>query len=96
MFTALEALTDRELDQRDLAAAALGDLLRGTLPEPAPRLLVGRRAQLCRVLGRTCLRRPGGGDDIPLPLLLTAHQGEAARRLLEYVVQPRRGNRATT
>jgi len=46
MFTALEALTDREPHQRDLAAAALGDLLRGTLPEPTARLLVGRLVSL--------------------------------------------------
>ena len=43
MFAAFEALTDRDPDQRDVAAAVLGDLLRGTaLDADTARLVVGR------------------------------------------------------
>ncbi|MEU9863665.1 hypothetical protein AB0D99_22600 [Streptomyces sp. NPDC047971] len=43
MFEALEALTDRNSDRRDVAAAVLGDLLRGAvLDADAARLVVGR------------------------------------------------------
>ncbi|WP_405510374.1 hypothetical protein OG323_01650 [Streptomyces cyaneofuscatus] len=35
MFEALETLTDRDPDQRDVAAAVLGDLLRGTALDAA-------------------------------------------------------------
>ncbi|MCZ4101062.1 hypothetical protein [Streptomyces sp. H39-C1] len=47
MLTALEGLTDRDPDRRDVAAAALGDLLRsGALDECTARLLVGRLVSL--------------------------------------------------
>ncbi|MDX3497677.1 HEAT repeat domain-containing protein [Streptomyces turgidiscabies] len=47
MFTTLEALTDRDPDQRDVAAAVLGDLLRGTaLGTDTARLVVGRLVSL--------------------------------------------------
>ncbi|MEU4093348.1 hypothetical protein [Streptomyces sp. NPDC026673] len=47
MFAALEALTERDPDRRDLAAASLGDLLRGTaLDTDAARLVVGRLVRL--------------------------------------------------
>ncbi|MFG3383251.1 HEAT repeat domain-containing protein [Streptomyces sp. NPDC047999] len=43
MITALEALTDRDPNRRDVAADALGDLLRGTaLETDTARLVVGR------------------------------------------------------
>ncbi|MFF4385160.1 HEAT repeat domain-containing protein [Kitasatospora sp. NPDC001547] len=43
MFEALEALTDRDPDRRDVAAAVLGDFLRGAaLDEDSARLAVGR------------------------------------------------------
>ncbi|MFJ1709895.1 hypothetical protein [Kitasatospora sp. NPDC088346] len=43
MFEALEALTDRDPDRRDIAAAVLGDLLRGAaLDADSARLAVGR------------------------------------------------------
>nr|WP_263101144.1 hypothetical protein [Kitasatospora sp. DSM 101779] len=43
MFEALEALTDRDPDRRDIAADALGDLLRGAaLDADSTRLVVGR------------------------------------------------------
>ncbi|WP_236056032.1 MULTISPECIES: hypothetical protein [Streptomyces] len=42
MFVALETLTDRDPDQRDIAAAVLGDLLRGTaLDADSARRVVG-------------------------------------------------------
>ncbi|MGW6390198.1 HEAT repeat domain-containing protein [Streptomyces sp. NPDC055103] len=42
MFEALEALTDRDPDRRDVAAAVLGDLLRGAaLDADSARLVVG-------------------------------------------------------
>ncbi len=47
MFAALEALTDRDPGQRDVAAAVLGDLLRGTaLDADAARSVVGRLVSL--------------------------------------------------
>ncbi|MFE3268062.1 HEAT repeat domain-containing protein [Streptomyces sp. NPDC059215] len=47
IFAALEALTDRDPDRRDLAAASLGDLLRGTaLDADTARLVVGRLVSL--------------------------------------------------
>jgi len=47
MFAAFEALTDRDPDQRDVAAAVLGDLLRGTaLDADTARLVVGRLVRL--------------------------------------------------
>lgn len=47
MFAALEALTDRDPDRRDLAAASLGDLLRGTaLDTDTARLVVERLVSL--------------------------------------------------
>ncbi|MFI9272626.1 HEAT repeat domain-containing protein [Kitasatospora sp. NPDC052896] len=47
MITALEALTDRDPNRRDVAADALGDLLRGTaLDTETARLLVGRLVSL--------------------------------------------------
>ncbi|AJE38794.1 HEAT repeat domain-containing protein [Streptomyces nodosus] len=47
MFAALEALTDREPDRRDVAADILGDLLRGTaLDADSARLVVGRLVSL--------------------------------------------------
>ncbi|MYV51225.1 hypothetical protein [Streptomyces sp. SID3212] len=43
MFAALEALTDRDPNRRDVAADTLGDLLRGTaLDADMARLVVGR------------------------------------------------------
>ncbi|WP_245938899.1 HEAT repeat domain-containing protein [Actinacidiphila glaucinigra] len=43
MFAALEALTDRDPNRRDVAASVLGDLLRGNaLDAEATRLVVGR------------------------------------------------------
>ncbi|MFJ9916841.1 hypothetical protein [Actinacidiphila glaucinigra] len=43
MFAALEALTDRDPNRRDVAADTLGDLLRGTaLNTDTARLVVGR------------------------------------------------------
>ncbi|MFE7111910.1 hypothetical protein ACFU98_36675 [Streptomyces sp. NPDC057575] len=43
LLTALEALIDRNPDERDVAAAALGDLLRGTaLDTESACLIVGR------------------------------------------------------
>lgn len=46
-FAALEALTDRDPDQRDHAAEVLGDLLRGTaLEEQTARLVVARLVSL--------------------------------------------------
>ncbi|MET8036839.1 hypothetical protein [Streptomyces sp. NPDC005345] len=43
VFAALEALTDRDPDRRDVAADTLGDLLRGTaLDTDTARLVVGR------------------------------------------------------
>ncbi|MFD4018501.1 hypothetical protein [Streptomyces sindenensis] len=42
MFGALETLTDRDPDRRDVAADVLGDLLRGaTLDTDSARLVVG-------------------------------------------------------
>ncbi|WP_280697886.1 HEAT repeat domain-containing protein [Kitasatospora sp. GP82] len=47
MFAALEALTDRDPGWRDVAAASLGDLLRGTaLDTDTARLVVGRLVSL--------------------------------------------------
>jgi HEAT repeat protein len=47
MFTALDALTDRDPNRRDLAAAVLGDLLRGTaLDTDTACLVVGRLVSL--------------------------------------------------
>ncbi|MFJ1933397.1 HEAT repeat domain-containing protein [Kitasatospora sp. NPDC088160] len=47
MFEALEALTDRDPDRRDVAADVLGDLLRGTaLDADSARLVVGRLVSL--------------------------------------------------
>ncbi|MFJ8896915.1 hypothetical protein ACIRCZ_20200 [Leifsonia sp. NPDC102414] len=47
IFAALEALTDRDPDRRDLAAASLGDRLRGTtLGADTARLVVGRLVSL--------------------------------------------------
>lgn len=47
MFAALEALTDRDPRRRDIAAAELGDLLRGTvLDADTARLVVGRLVSL--------------------------------------------------
>jgi HEAT repeat protein len=47
MFSAMEALTSRDADQRDVAAAELGDLLRGNaLDADAVRLVVGRLVSL--------------------------------------------------
>lgn len=46
-FTALEALTDSDPDRRDVAAAVLGDLLRGTaLEEDTARRVVARLVSL--------------------------------------------------
>ncbi|GAQ67076.1 HEAT repeat protein [Streptomyces scabiei] len=47
MSAALEDLTDRDPDRRDVAAASLGDLLRGTaLDADTARLVVGRLVSL--------------------------------------------------
>ncbi|MFD7943920.1 hypothetical protein [Streptomyces sp. NPDC059744] len=47
MLVALEALTDRDPDRRDVGAASLGDLLRGTaLDADTARLVVGRLVSL--------------------------------------------------
>ncbi|MDX2937829.1 hypothetical protein [Streptomyces ipomoeae] len=47
IFAALEALTDREPDHRDVAADTLGDLLRSTaLDADTARLAVGRLVSL--------------------------------------------------
>lgn len=47
MFTALDALTDRDPNRRDLAAAVLGDLLRGAaLDTDTACLVVGRLVSL--------------------------------------------------
>ncbi|AUG75734.1 hypothetical protein CFP65_0786 [Kitasatospora sp. MMS16-BH015] len=47
MIKALEALTDREPNRRDVAADSLGDLLRGTaLDTDAAHLVVGRLVSL--------------------------------------------------
>ncbi|MFF9373821.1 hypothetical protein ACF1BB_04615 [Streptomyces griseoluteus] len=47
MFAALEALTDRDPNRRDVAAEVLGDLLRGTaLDADSTRLVVGRLVSL--------------------------------------------------
>lgn len=47
IFAALDALTDRDLNRRDVAAAVLGDLLRGTaLDTDTACLVVGRLVSL--------------------------------------------------
>ncbi|MEV0416562.1 hypothetical protein AB0I68_39005 [Streptomyces sp. NPDC050448] len=47
MLAALEALTDRDTNRRDVAADTLGDLLRGTaLDTDTARLVVGRLVSL--------------------------------------------------
>ncbi|MFJ1709448.1 hypothetical protein [Kitasatospora sp. NPDC088346] len=58
MFTALEALTDRDPDRRDVAAAALGDLLRsGALDQHTV-----TSAGTGPVLTATASARPGIGS----------------------------------
>jgi hypothetical protein len=97
MFAALEALTDRDPNRRDVAAADLGDLLRGTaLDSDSARLVVGRLVSLAINEPATMVRESAlnsiseafNHHRLPLSLVepLAAAMPTMERKLLEHAL----------
>ncbi|MFI6060536.1 HEAT repeat domain-containing protein [Streptomyces sp. NPDC051286] len=97
MFAALEALTDRDPNRRDVAADVLGDLLRGTtLDADTTRLVVGRLVSLAinepvikvRESALNSISEAFNHHSLPLDLVepLTADMPTMERELLEHAL----------
>ncbi|MFB7373448.1 hypothetical protein ACFC0D_26775 [Streptomyces sp. NPDC056222] len=97
MFKALEALTDRDPDRRDVAAAVLGDLLRGAaLDADSARLVVGRLVSVAvnepvtkvRESALNSISEAFNHYDLPLPLVepLVAAMPTMERELLVHTL----------